>query len=154
MVRQRNRIFFKNNRFNTLDNKVKTAERNKQQMRHLGFMFLLLHFYSQNKESTDSISYYTNLANVSVKENKYKDVLYFTQKAINYCDNNGKTEDQAIQTYNLGKIYYDLNRYTDARESFTESTSLFQSLQFNLPTPTIILAFPIVEKNTKQLKFL
>jgi hypothetical protein len=91
MVRQRNRIFFKNNRFN-LDNKVKLP-RNKQQMRHtFGFMFLLLHFYSQNKESTDSISYYTNLANVSVKENKYKDVLYFTQKAINYCDNNGKTE--------------------------------------------------------------
>jgi hypothetical protein len=36
-----------------------------------------------------------------------------------------------LQTYNLGKIYYDLNRYTDARESFTEST-LFQSL-----TPTV-----------------
>jgi hypothetical protein len=49
--------------------------------------------------------------NVSVKENKYKDVLYFTQKAINYCDNNGKTEDQAIQTYNLGKIYYDLSHW-------------------------------------------
>jgi tetratricopeptide (TPR) repeat protein len=79
-------------------------------------MFYYFILYSQNKESTDSISYYTNLANVSVKENKYKDVLYFTQKAINYCDNNGKTEDQAIQTYNLGKIYYDLNRYTDARK--------------------------------------
>jgi tetratricopeptide (TPR) repeat protein len=80
---------------------------------------------------------------MNVKENKYKDVLYFTQKAINYCDNNGKTEDQAIQTYNLGKIYYDLNRYTDARESFTESTlcSIVYHLQFNLPTPTIILAF-------------
>jgi hypothetical protein len=72
-------------------------------------------------------------------------------KAINYCDNNGK----AIQTYNLGKIY-DLNRYTDARESFTESTSLFQSL-----TPTVqsantyyYLSLPIVEKKTKQLKFL
>jgi tetratricopeptide (TPR) repeat protein len=94
-------------------------------------MFFITFLYSQNKESTDSISYYTNLANVSVKD-KYKDVLYFTQKAINYCDNNGKTEDQALQTYNLGKIYYDLNRYTDARESFTESTSLFQSL-----TPTV-----------------
>jgi hypothetical protein len=57
-------------------------------------MFFITSFlYSQNKEA-DSISYYTNLANVSVKENKYKDVLYFTQKAINYCDNNGKTEDQ------------------------------------------------------------
>jgi hypothetical protein len=53
-------------------------------------MFYYFILYSQNKER-DSISYYTNLANVSVKENKYKNVLYFTQKAINYCDNNGKT---------------------------------------------------------------
>jgi hypothetical protein len=93
--------------------------------------------------------------NVSVKENKYKDVLYFTQKAINYCDNNGKTEDQAIQTYNLGKIYYDLN-HTDARESFTESTSLFHSLPPTVQSAnTYYYSFPIVEKkNTKQLKFL
>jgi hypothetical protein len=67
-----------------------------------------------------------------------------------YCDNNGKTEDQAIQTYNLGKIYYDLNRYTDARESLQKVLlcSIVYHLQFNLPTPTIILAFPIVEKKS------
>jgi tetratricopeptide (TPR) repeat protein len=83
---------------------------------------------------------------MSVSKKTNTNVLYFTQKAINYCDNNGKTEE-AIQTYNLGKIYYDLNRYTDARESFTEST-LFQSL-----TPTVqsantyyYLSLPIVEK--------
>jgi signal transduction histidine kinase/ActR/RegA family two-component response regulator len=99
-------------------------------MRHLlAFMFFITSFlYSQNKESTDSISYYTNLANASVKENKYKNALYFTQKAINYCDDNDKAKDQAIQTYNLGKIYYDLNRYSDAKESFIESVSLFHSL--------------------------
>jgi tetratricopeptide (TPR) repeat protein len=71
--------------------------------------------------------------------------LFYSES--NYCDNN-KTEDQAIQTYNLGKIYYDLNRYTDARESFE---TLFQSL-----TPTVqsantyyYLSLPIVKKNTK-----
>jgi tetratricopeptide (TPR) repeat protein len=86
------------------------------------------------------------------KKTNTRNVLYFTQKAINYCDNNGKTEDQAIQTYNLGKIYYDLNRYTDARESFTESTSLFQSL-----TPTVqsantyyYLSLPIVKKKIQS----
>jgi tetratricopeptide (TPR) repeat protein len=112
--------------------------------------FITSFLYSQNKESTDSISYYTNLE-CQCQRKQIQDVLYFTQKAINYCDNNGKTEDQAIQTYNLGKIYYDLNRYTDARESFTESTSLFQSL-----TPTVqsantyyYLSFPIVEKKYK-----
>jgi tetratricopeptide (TPR) repeat protein len=88
---------------------------------------------------------------MNVKENKYKDVLYFTQKAINYCDNNGKTEDQAIQTYNLGKIYYDLNRYTDARESFTESTSLFHSLPPTVQSANTYyyLSLPIVEKKYK-----
>jgi tetratricopeptide (TPR) repeat protein len=84
-------------------------------------MFLLLHFSILKIKRVQTAFLLYQLANVSVKENKYKDVLYFTQKAINYCDNNGKTEDQAIQTYNLGKIYYDLNRYTDARESFTEN---------------------------------
>lgn len=98
----------------------------------LVFMFFINSFlYSQTKKSIDSISYYTNLANSNIKENKYKNALYFTQKAINYCDKNGKTEDQAIQNYNLGKIYYDLNKYNDARESFTESISLFEGL-----TPT------------------
>jgi tetratricopeptide (TPR) repeat protein len=29
--------------------------------------------------------------------------------------------------YNLGKIYYELDKYNDARESFTESISLFEN---------------------------
>jgi signal transduction histidine kinase/ActR/RegA family two-component response regulator len=84
--------------------------------------------YSQTKVDSDSISYYTEKANLSIKENKYKDALFFTQKAINYCEVNYKREAQAIQTYNLGKIYYDLSKYSDANESFAESISLFEGL--------------------------
>jgi signal transduction histidine kinase/ActR/RegA family two-component response regulator len=99
----------------------------------LVFVFFITSLlYSQKKESSDSIVYYTNLANSNISTDKYKDALHFTQKAINYCDKNGKTEDQAIQYYNLGKIYYELDKYNDARESFTESISLFENLK---PTP-------------------
>ncbi|CAM3058555.1 tetratricopeptide repeat-containing hybrid sensor histidine kinase/response regulator [Flavobacterium frigoris] len=98
----------------------------------LVYMFFISSFlYSQKKESTDSISYYTNQANSNIRENKYKNALCFTQKAITYCDKNGKIEAQAIQTYNLGKIYYDLNKYSDASENFTESITLFESLPHN-----------------------
>jgi hypothetical protein len=57
-----------------------------------------------------------------------------------------------LQTYNLGKIYYDLNRYTDARESFTESTSLFQSLPPTVQSANTYyyLSFPIVEKKIQS----
>jgi hypothetical protein len=44
-------------------------------------MFFINSFlYSQKKESTDSIAYYTNLANSSIKENKYKDALLLLRK--------------------------------------------------------------------------
>jgi hypothetical protein len=56
---------------------------------------------------------------------------------------------KTLQTYNLGKIYYDLNRYTDARESFTESTSLFQSLTPTVQSANTYYAFPIVKKKYK-----
>jgi hypothetical protein len=43
-------------------------------------MFFITSFlYSQTK-STDSISYYTNLANSSVKENKYKTYFILLRK--------------------------------------------------------------------------
>ncbi|MEZ7497198.1 ATP-binding protein [Flavobacterium sp. Arc3] len=95
----------------------------------LVFMFFINSLlYSQTKESTDSISYYTNQANSSIKEDKYKEALLYTQKAIDYCEKNNEIESQAIQTYNLGKIYYDLHKYNDANDIFKESISLFQSL--------------------------
>ncbi len=83
--------------------------------------------YSQ-KEETDSISYYTSLANANIKTNKYKEVFLFTQKAINYAQENSKTNEQAIQIAKLGRLYYSLKKYDDAIEKLTESIHLFKSL--------------------------
>lgn len=95
----------------------------------LVFMFFINSIlYSQTKESTDSIAYYTSLVDANIKENRYKNALFYTEKAINYCETTGQAKEQAIQTYNLGIIYYDLNKYSDARDSFTESISLFDGL--------------------------
>lgn len=91
------------------------------------FIFFTSLLHSQKIEKTDSISYYDNLSNYNIKTNKYKDALFFIQKAINYCEANHKTEDQANQTFNLGKIYYDLAKYNDAIESFSESITLFET---------------------------
>ncbi|WP_413999196.1 ATP-binding protein [Flavobacterium sp. W1B] len=92
------------------------------------FIFFNSFLYSQNTEKIDSIAYYDNLSNYNIKINKYKDALFFTQKAIVFCQANQKTQDQANQTYNLGKIYYGLQKYNDAIENFSESITLFETL--------------------------
>ena len=76
----------------------------------------------------DSVVYYSNLRNSNIKANKYKDALYYTQKAINFSKENYKIEDQAIQTYNLGKIYYDVKKYDDAIIDLNKSINLFKPL--------------------------
>ena len=76
----------------------------------------------------DSVVYYSNLRNSNIKANKYKDALYYTQKAINFSKENYKIEDQAIQTYNLGKIYYDVKKYDDAIKDLNKSINLFKPL--------------------------
>jgi hypothetical protein len=38
-------------------------------------MFFLIILYSQKKKVQIALAYYTNLANSSIKENKYKDAL-------------------------------------------------------------------------------
>ena len=89
-------------------------------------------------EKIDSVAYYGNLRNSSIKTNKYKDALYYTQKAINYSKENYKIEDQAIQTYNLGKIYYDVKKYDDAIKDFNKSINLFKNLK---PSSTFASAY-------------
>ncbi|MFA9189610.1 ATP-binding protein [Flavobacterium sp. FBOR7N2.3] len=83
--------------------------------------------YSQKRE-TDSLSYYNNLANANIKDNKYKQVFLYTQKAINYAQENSKTNQQAIQTAKLGRLYYGLKKQDDAIEKLTESINLFKTL--------------------------
>ncbi|HEX9151433.1 MAG TPA: hypothetical protein VF842_05080, partial [Flavobacterium sp.] len=53
------------------------------------YLFIFIFFlnsalYSQSNEKTDSISYYGNLSKVNLLDNKYKNALFYTQKAISY----------------------------------------------------------------------
>lgn len=98
------------------------------------FIFFLNSFlYSQTHEKTDSISYYSNLSSSNILNNKYKNALFYTQKAINYSKAIRNTEAQANQIYNLGKIYFDLKKYNDAIETFHKSITLYKDLK---PTTT------------------
>ncbi len=85
--------------------------------------------YSQKKEDKDSIAYYTSVVKNNLEQNKYKNALFNTQKAINYCIATKQIRNQGIQTYNLGKIYFSVKRYDDAIESFVESISLLDNVK-------------------------
>jgi signal transduction histidine kinase/response regulator RpfG family c-di-GMP phosphodiesterase len=98
----------------------------------LFFLLICTFSYSQKKKSIeekDSVSYYNNLCDSNVKANKYKNALYYTQKAIRFSIENNDSESQAIQTFKLGKLYYDVKKYDDATRSFIKSISLSKSLE-------------------------
>ena len=80
-------------------------------------------------EKIDSVAFYNKLANSSVSKNQYKNALFYTQKAINFSKENNKTIDQVIQTFKLGKLYYDVKKYDDAIKAFDKSISLSKTLQ-------------------------
>lgn len=103
-------------------------------MRFFSLFFILfstLLFSQKNNsvEKIDSVAYYSKLANSNVRENKYRNALYYTQKAINFSKANNKTEAQANQTYSLGKLYYDVKKYDDAIKAFDKSISLSKTLE-------------------------
>ena len=103
-------------------------------MRFFTLLFFLLStlLFSQrnnSNEKIDSVAYYNFLSNSNVKANKYKNALYYTQKAIIYSKTYNHLEDQSIQTFNLGKLYYDVKKYDDAIEAFNSSISITTSLQ-------------------------
>ncbi|RVT77743.1 response regulator [Flavobacterium sufflavum] len=83
--------------------------------------------YSQ-KEETDSIRYYSSLANTNIKENNYKNAFSYTQKAIDFAQGNSKINEQANQIAKLGKLFYNLKKYDDAIEKLTESINLYKTL--------------------------
>nr|WP_314897138.1 ATP-binding protein [uncultured Flavobacterium sp.] len=103
------------------------------------FIFFLNSFlYSQTNEKTDSIPYYNNLSSSNILNNKYKNALFYTQKAINYSKAIRNTQAQANQIYNLGKIYFDLKKYNDAIETFHKSITLNKNLK---PTATYAYSY-------------
>jgi hypothetical protein len=78
-------------------------------------MFFLIHsLFSKKKRVQIALAYYTNLANSSIKEIQTR---FFYSEAINYCDNNGQTEPKQSK-HNLGVLYYNLNKYGDAKIFF------------------------------------
>ena len=95
------------------------------------FLFSTFSFSQQNNlvEKIDSVAFYNKLANSSVSKNQYKNALFYTQKAINFSKENNKTIDQVIQTFKLGKLYYDVKKYDDAIKAFDKSISLSKTLE-------------------------
>ena len=88
--------------------------------------------YSQKKttfEKVDSIHYYNNLRDSNIKANKYKAALFYTQKAINYSEENDQIEAEADETFSLGKIYYNVKKYDDALKHFNSSISIYKNLK-------------------------
>lgn len=98
----------------------------------LVFIFVSSLLFSQKNnipEKVDSISYYSNLAKSNVSENKYRNALYYTQKAINFSKANHNSNAQASQTFSLGKLYYDVKKYDEAKSLFKKCISLSNILK-------------------------
>lgn len=98
----------------------------------LFFIFISSLLFSQRNnftEKIDSVDYYSNLANSNMSENKYRNALVYTQKAISYSKVKNKPEDQANQTLRLGKLYYDVKKYDEAINVFNKNLPLFTALQ-------------------------
>ena len=100
--------------------------------------FLNSFLYSQTeKKNTDSISYYNKLANSNLDKKKYNQAIFYTKKSIDFCQKNDKGEDLANQTFKLGKIFYNQQKYDEALKNFHKSVSLFDKVK---PTCTKVLA--------------
>ena len=92
-------------------------------------LFLNTVLYSQHVEKTDTFAFYTSSLYPEVHNNNYKDALQKAQKAILDAEAKGNIKEQSTQHYNLGKLYYDLNKYDDAIESLSKSSVLLKDLK-------------------------
>ncbi len=99
--------------------------------------FLNCFLYSQYKQNTDSIAYYNKLANKKLNSKEYSKAVFYTQKSIDFCENNNIPETLANQTFKLGKIYYNQQKYDEALENFHKSINSFNNVK---PTSTKVLA--------------
>ncbi|WP_286965874.1 tetratricopeptide repeat-containing hybrid sensor histidine kinase/response regulator [Flavobacterium sp. UBA4854] len=106
------------------------------------YLFIVVCFfnsflYSQAKKNTDSVMYYNKLANSNLNNKKFSQAVYYTEKSINFCEENGKKENLANQTLKLGKIYYNQGKFEEALKNFHKTVSLFDTLK---PSCTKVLA--------------
>jgi signal transduction histidine kinase/CheY-like chemotaxis protein/TolA-binding protein len=100
--------------------------------------FLNSFLYSQTqRKNTDSISYYNKLANSNLDKQKYNQAVFYTKKSINFCETTNQSENLANQTFKLGKIFYNQQKYDEALKNFHKSVSLFNKIK---PTCTKVLA--------------
>ncbi|MEK8179608.1 ATP-binding protein [Flavobacterium buctense] len=101
-------------------------------MRWLLFILLFQTLgFSQRKVAispADSTAYYIDLANFNKKINNYKSSLYFSQKAINYAQLKGNTQQKSDALYSLGTTYFELKKYEDAVEVFSKCAALLSSI--------------------------
>jgi len=99
------------------------------------FAFIIFFYsplYSHSNEEKDSTAYYSSLSSSSILTNNYREGLLYTQKAIRNAEINKNIKDQARQTFNLGKIYFDLKKYGDAAEALLKSAALFSNFEPSL----------------------
>ena len=101
-------------------------------MRWLLFILLFQTLgFSQRKvviSPADSTAYYIGLATFNKKINNYKSSLYFSQKAINYAQLKGNTQQKSDALYSLGTTYFELKKYEDAVEIFSKCAALLSSI--------------------------
>ncbi|MEL1254967.1 ATP-binding protein [Flavobacterium sp. DGU38] len=119
------------------------------------YLFIFISFYytslySQTKTNIDSISYYNKAANASLKNKQYDKAILFTQQSIAYCQNHHLIENQANQTFKLGKIYYNQHNYDDALKKLQESISLFDKLPLSASKALNLYYIGIVNTEKKN----
>ena len=96
------------------------------------FVYLLFSqtiLFSQNPEIIDSLAFYSNSNFPLVVNNKYNEALKQAQTAIITAETSKDIKEQASENYNLGKLYFELNKYNDANGSFLKSAALYNNLK-------------------------
>ena len=71
-------------------------------------LFLNTLLYSQNREKTDSTSYFIGLNYPVVHDNNYKEALLTAHKAVVKAETQNNTKEQAAKNSYLWNLYYDL----------------------------------------------
>lgn len=79
-------------------------------------------------EKVDSTAYYIQLANFNKKTNNYKSALAFSQQAYNYAKLHNNIKGKADALFFLGTTYFELKKFNDALESFTNSANIYNQL--------------------------